>query len=232
MFGHLKITQNICECERAPPMRLLSERLTDVPSGLMLSVTGVWPRYLIHSLSVFLWHLDLALDASAPRHCLPLTQLTIVRCALLQGSRGHYRYHWQSHNVKHSGVDDMVLLSKINEDAIVENLKKRYMDDYIFVSLSSKRPAHTVVKHIWAPLLFRLSQNGWMLVHSVTAAVSNNSLFGGNAFLLRLQCVRGVWGGWQRVPLWSPPVNHSCLIAPQLQKWTKQDDSVEDCARI
>uniref|UniRef100_A0A4W6E9Y6 Osteoclast-stimulating factor 1 n=1 Tax=Lates calcarifer TaxID=8187 RepID=A0A4W6E9Y6_LATCA len=32
----------------------------------------------------------------------------------------------------HSGVDDMVLLSKINEDAIVDNLKKRYMDDYIF----------------------------------------------------------------------------------------------------
>lgn len=28
----------------------------------------------------------------------------------------------------------MVLLSKITEDAIVENLKKRYMDDYIFVS--------------------------------------------------------------------------------------------------
>uniref|UniRef100_A0A7N9AL94 Osteoclast-stimulating factor 1 n=1 Tax=Mastacembelus armatus TaxID=205130 RepID=A0A7N9AL94_9TELE len=48
------------------------------------------------------------------------------------GSRGHYRYHWQSHNVKISGVDDMVLLSKINEDAIVDNLKKRYMDDYIF----------------------------------------------------------------------------------------------------
>lgn len=48
------------------------------------------------------------------------------------GSRGHYRYHWQSHNVKHSGVDDMVLLTKINEDAIVDNLKKRYMDDYIF----------------------------------------------------------------------------------------------------
>uniref|UniRef100_A0A8B9JHY7 Osteoclast-stimulating factor 1 n=1 Tax=Astyanax mexicanus TaxID=7994 RepID=A0A8B9JHY7_ASTMX len=48
--------------------------------------------------------------------------------------RGHYRYHWQSHNVKQSGVDDMVLLTKINEDAIVENLKKRYMDDYIFVS--------------------------------------------------------------------------------------------------
>lgn len=44
------------------------------------------------------------------------------------------KYHWQSQNVKQSGVDDMVLLSKISEDAIVENLKKRYMDDYIFVS--------------------------------------------------------------------------------------------------
>lgn len=30
----------------------------------------------------------------------------------------------------------MVLLSKITEDAIVENLKKRYMDDYIFVSFA------------------------------------------------------------------------------------------------
>jgi hypothetical protein len=51
-----------------------------------------------------------------------------------QGSKGAYRYHWHSHNVKHSGVDDMVLLSKITESSIVENLKKRYMDDYIFVS--------------------------------------------------------------------------------------------------
>uniref|UniRef100_A0A8B9HNX3 Osteoclast-stimulating factor 1 n=1 Tax=Astyanax mexicanus TaxID=7994 RepID=A0A8B9HNX3_ASTMX len=42
------------------------------------------------------------------------------------------RYHWQTQNVKVSGVDDMVLLSKINEDAITDNLKKRYMDDYIF----------------------------------------------------------------------------------------------------
>ncbi|XP_048471683.1 unconventional myosin-Ie [Rhincodon typus] len=48
------------------------------------------------------------------------------------GSKGHYRYHWQSHNVKQSGVDDMVLLTKITEDGIVDNLKKRYMDDYIF----------------------------------------------------------------------------------------------------
>ncbi|KAL7887012.1 hypothetical protein AOLI_G00047330 [Acnodon oligacanthus] len=42
------------------------------------------------------------------------------------------RYHWQTQNVKVSGVDDMVLLSKISEDAITDNLKKRYMDDYIF----------------------------------------------------------------------------------------------------
>ncbi|XP_035291299.1 myosin IEb [Anguilla anguilla] len=42
------------------------------------------------------------------------------------------KYHWQTQNVKVSGVDDMVLLSKINEDAITDNLKKRYNDDYIF----------------------------------------------------------------------------------------------------
>lgn len=50
------------------------------------------------------------------------------------------KYHWQSQNVKQSGVDDMVLLSKITEDAIVENLKKRYMDDYIFVSFPVNVP--------------------------------------------------------------------------------------------
>ncbi|XP_068551393.1 unconventional myosin-Ie isoform X1 [Anas acuta] len=59
------------------------------------------------------------------------------RGAAAMGSKGHYRYHWQSHNVKHSGVDDMVLLSKISEDSIVENLKKRYMDDYIFTYIGS-----------------------------------------------------------------------------------------------
>ncbi|XP_056141830.1 myosin IEb [Lampris incognitus] len=42
------------------------------------------------------------------------------------------RYHWQTQNMKISGVDDMVLLSKVNENAITDNLKKRYMDDYIF----------------------------------------------------------------------------------------------------
>lgn len=67
--------------------------------------------------------------------------MCIVFC-VFQGSRGHYRYHWQSHNVKQSGVDDMVLLSKINEDAIVDNLKKRYMDDYIFVSFTFTHRSH------------------------------------------------------------------------------------------
>uniref|UniRef100_A0A672L826 Unconventional myosin-Ie-like n=1 Tax=Sinocyclocheilus grahami TaxID=75366 RepID=A0A672L826_SINGR len=42
------------------------------------------------------------------------------------------KYHWQTQNVKVSGVDDMVLLSKISEDGITDNLKKRYMDDFIF----------------------------------------------------------------------------------------------------
>ncbi|XP_048364089.1 unconventional myosin-If-like [Sphaerodactylus townsendi] len=53
-----------------------------------------------------------------------------VTAARFQGSKE--RYHWQTQNVKQSGVDDMVLLSKISEEAIVENLKKRFMDDYIF----------------------------------------------------------------------------------------------------
>lgn len=43
-------------------------------------------------------------------------------------------YHWQSRNKKASGVEDMVLLVKIQESAIVENLKKRYLDDLIYVS--------------------------------------------------------------------------------------------------
>lgn len=47
-------------------------------------------------------------------------------------------HHWQSQNVKVSGVDDMVLLSKITEDAIMDNLRKRYMDDYIYVSFEQK----------------------------------------------------------------------------------------------
>ncbi|KAL3255189.1 hypothetical protein MRX96_046680 [Rhipicephalus microplus] len=49
----------------------------------------------------------------------------------LPGHR-HDVYHWQSQQYRTSGVDDMVLLTKINEDAIVENLRKRYMDDQIF----------------------------------------------------------------------------------------------------
>ncbi|XP_033123994.1 unconventional myosin-Ie-like [Anneissia japonica] len=40
-------------------------------------------------------------------------------------------YHWQSHK-KQTGVEDMVLLTKIQESAIVENLRKRFMDDWIY----------------------------------------------------------------------------------------------------
>ena len=48
-----------------------------------------------------------------------------------------FQHHWQSKgNVKSSGVEDMVLLPKIQESAIVENLRKRYMDDLIFVSFA------------------------------------------------------------------------------------------------
>ena len=66
--------------------------------------------------------------------------------SLSQGSKE--RYHWQTQNVKISGVDDMVLLSKINEEAITDNLKKRYMDDYIFVSFSFNlvvEPGHALL---------------------------------------------------------------------------------------
>jgi len=60
-------------------------------------------------------------------------QLTVsVSMPRPQGSKE--RYHWLAQNVKVSGVDDMVLLSKISEDAITENLKRRYLDDYIYVS--------------------------------------------------------------------------------------------------
>lgn len=63
---------------------------------------------------------------------LPLKDSSLFHRPLPQGSKE--RFHWQSHNVKQSGVDDMVLLSQITEDAIVSNLRKRFMDDYIFVS--------------------------------------------------------------------------------------------------
>ena len=41
-------------------------------------------------------------------------------------------YTWQCPDHKRSGVDDMTLLSQVSESAIVENLKKRFMDDWIF----------------------------------------------------------------------------------------------------
>ncbi|CAI4228131.1 unnamed protein product [Auanema sp. JU1783] len=42
-------------------------------------------------------------------------------------------FHWQSNvNVQHVGVDDMVLLSKLSEQAIVDNLRKRLQANSIF----------------------------------------------------------------------------------------------------
>lgn len=41
-------------------------------------------------------------------------------------------YHWQSEGSKKSSVDDMVLLTKITEDAITDNLKKRLLEDKIY----------------------------------------------------------------------------------------------------
>ncbi|EEC01022.1 myosin I, putative [Ixodes scapularis] len=41
-------------------------------------------------------------------------------------------YHWQSHQYRTSGVDDMVLLPKVSEESIVDNLRKRYLEDQIF----------------------------------------------------------------------------------------------------
>ena len=64
-------------------------------------------------------------------------------------------YHWQSKgNIKSSGVEDMVLLPKIQEAAIVENLKKRLLDDLIFVffqlcCLFSNQPTNLSIKKGW-----------------------------------------------------------------------------------
>ena len=58
-------------------------------------------------------------------------------------------YHWQSKgNMKSSGVEDMVLLPKIQEAAIVDNLKKRLMDDLIFVSFLKMIPLKCLLKQI------------------------------------------------------------------------------------
>jgi myosin heavy subunit len=44
-------------------------------------------------------------------------------------------YHWQSKvNTHNVGVEDMVLLRSLSDDAIVENLRKRLAAKAIFVS--------------------------------------------------------------------------------------------------
>lgn len=141
-------------------------------------------------------------------------------CVPLQGSRGHYRYHWQSHNVKHSGVDDMVLLSKISEDAIVDNLKKRYMDDYIFVSfhfpLLHMLAANSGVASLSSARLPRIAE--WSLTQS---AVSNSHCGDGDAFIQKpvgWVVVVGRSGG-QRGPLCCPPPSSFRTTANLLHGW-------------
>ena len=41
-------------------------------------------------------------------------------------------YTWQSDDHKRAGHDDMVLLSEVKDEKIVENLKKRFNEDWIF----------------------------------------------------------------------------------------------------
>ncbi|XP_003373953.1 myosin-If [Trichinella spiralis] len=47
--------------------------------------------------------------------------------------------HWQWHGIDQVGVHDMVLLATVDEDAIVQNLRKRYMNSIMFVSATNLR---------------------------------------------------------------------------------------------
>ena len=51
---------------------------------------------------------------------------------LLSAQKFQQAYKWEAADHKRSGVDDMTLLTEISEKAIVENLRKRFMDDWIF----------------------------------------------------------------------------------------------------
>ena len=46
-------------------------------------------------------------------------------------------YTWQCPDHKRAGVDDMTLLSKVTDSAIVENLKKRFDCDWIFTYIGN-----------------------------------------------------------------------------------------------
>uniref|UniRef100_A0A672Q4Q1 Osteoclast-stimulating factor 1 n=1 Tax=Sinocyclocheilus grahami TaxID=75366 RepID=A0A672Q4Q1_SINGR len=91
------------------------------------------------------------------------------------------------HNVKQSGVDDMVLLSKINEDAIVENLKKRYMDDFIFVSFGESGAGKTVAAKYIMGYISKVSGGGPRVQHVKDIILQSNPLLEafGNAKTVR-----------------------------------------------
>ena len=60
----------------------------------------------------------------------------VVVCITIELSARLYLVGVQGHQWKKQvGVEDMVLIQKISESAIVDNLKKRFMEDFIYVSV-------------------------------------------------------------------------------------------------
>lgn len=66
---------------------------------------------------------------------------------LVNNNGAQKRFDWETKTGKGaSGLEDMVLVNKISDDAIVDNLKKRFMDDLIYVRFASRaRPVLTDV---------------------------------------------------------------------------------------
>ena len=85
-------------------------------------------------------------------------------------------YHWQSNDVKRSGVDDMVLLPRINEDAIVDNLKKRYSDDWIYVSFETDGVGGGIVYCVMCTYLQLARRDTVGFTERVTGAVARECL--------------------------------------------------------
>lgn len=60
------------------------------------------------------------------------TVTTIISATATTPTLTTIMYHWQIEGSKKTSVDDMVLLTKITEDAITDNLKRRLMEDKIY----------------------------------------------------------------------------------------------------
>lgn len=50
------------------------------------------------------------------------------------------KYEWEAK--KAVGLEDMVLVSKISDDAIADNIRKRYNEDLIYVRRRGRACAH------------------------------------------------------------------------------------------